>query len=89
MLGVLVEASRGLFYSPKGPKSRCSFIWKAQIAFCLVAHQTCPVPLLARCLLTWPTTLITVSIVDGGEETLAAWRTGHVRCTPDCPMIFN
>jgi hypothetical protein len=53
MLSVMVEVPRDLFYSPKGPRSRCSFIWKAQITFCLRAHQTCPVPLHARCLLTW------------------------------------
>jgi hypothetical protein len=33
MLGVLVEAPRYFFYSPKGHRSSCSFIWKAQIAF--------------------------------------------------------
>jgi hypothetical protein len=40
MFDVLVEAPRGLFYSPKGPRSRCSFLWKAQIAFCLRVHRT-------------------------------------------------
>jgi hypothetical protein len=40
MLGVLVETHRGLFYSPKGPRSRCSFLWKLQIAFCPKVHLT-------------------------------------------------
>jgi hypothetical protein len=47
MLMCLVEAPRGLFYSPKGPRSRCSSNWKASV--CLlrsgapdspVAHRT-------------------------------------------------
>jgi hypothetical protein len=40
MLGDLVETHRGLFYSPKGPKSRCSFLWKLQIAFYQRVHWT-------------------------------------------------
>jgi hypothetical protein len=26
---------------------------------------------------------------DRGEQLLDAWRTGHVRCTPDYPVIFR
>jgi hypothetical protein len=33
-------ASRGSFYSPKGPRSSWSSIWKALVAFCLQVHRT-------------------------------------------------
>ena len=57
MLGYQVEAPRGFFYSPKGSRSRCSFIWKALVAFCLRVHRTvrctpdtpqCPITFLLR-----------------------------------------
>jgi hypothetical protein len=41
-----------------------------------------------RCVLTW-LSLVTRLIVGAGEEPLLAWRTGHVRCTPDCLVIFS
>jgi hypothetical protein len=40
VLGVLLLASRGPFYSPKGARSRWSSIWKALVAFCLLVHVT-------------------------------------------------
>jgi hypothetical protein len=40
MLVYCSMAPRGFFYSPKGPKSRWSSIWKALIAFCPRVHQT-------------------------------------------------
>jgi hypothetical protein len=115
MLGVLLHAPRGPFYSHKGPRSRWNPIWKALVAFCLWVHRTirCTGQLMCngyessdwspsfsgghrtvrwhfpgRCLLTWPT-LIARSTVGMGEESLLAWRTGHVRCTSDCPIIFS
>jgi hypothetical protein len=30
-------------YSPKGPRSHCSSIWKALVAFCPWVHRTAPV----------------------------------------------
>jgi hypothetical protein len=39
MLGVVLHAPRGPFYSPKGPKSRWSSIWKALVAFCPWVHR--------------------------------------------------
>jgi hypothetical protein len=33
MLGVVLHAPRGPFYSPKGPRSRWSSIWKALVCF--------------------------------------------------------
>ena len=47
MLGVLLHAPRGPFYSPKAARSRWEQIWKAIFAFCLVAHRTVRCPLLA------------------------------------------
>jgi hypothetical protein len=40
MLGVLLNAPRGPFYSPKGPRSRWSSIWKALVAFYPRVHWT-------------------------------------------------
>ena len=57
MLGVLLHAPRGPFYSPKAARSRWEQIWKAIFAFCLVAHRTvrctpdtvrCPICFLKR-----------------------------------------
>jgi hypothetical protein len=42
MLDALVEAPRGLFYSHKGPRSRCFFLRKLKTAFCLRVHQIVP-----------------------------------------------
>jgi hypothetical protein len=40
MLGILLHAPMGHFYSPKGARSHWSSIWKAILAFCQVAHRT-------------------------------------------------
>jgi hypothetical protein len=40
VLGVLLHAPRGPFYSPKAARNRWSFIWKAIVAFCPWAHRT-------------------------------------------------
>jgi hypothetical protein len=40
MLGVVLHAPRGPFYSPKEARSRSRSIWKAILAFCRVAHRT-------------------------------------------------
>ena len=40
MLGVLLHAPRGLFYSPKAARSRWRQSKKAILAFCRVAHRT-------------------------------------------------
>jgi hypothetical protein len=44
MLGLLLHAPRGPFYSPKAARSRWRHSWKANLAFCRVAHQTVRVP---------------------------------------------
>jgi hypothetical protein len=43
MLGSLLHAPRGPFYSPKVARSRWRSTWKAILAFCRVAHRTGPV----------------------------------------------
>jgi hypothetical protein len=43
MLGVLLHAPRGPFYSSKAARSRWRSTWKAILAFCRVAHRTGPV----------------------------------------------
>jgi hypothetical protein len=40
MLGVLLHAHRGPFYSPKAARSRWRSNWKAILAFCRVVHRT-------------------------------------------------
>jgi hypothetical protein len=40
MLGYLLHAPRGPFYSPKEARSRWRQSWKAKVAFCRVAHRT-------------------------------------------------
>jgi hypothetical protein len=40
MLGWLLHAPRGPFYSPKVARSRWRHSWKANLAFCRVAHRT-------------------------------------------------
>jgi hypothetical protein len=40
MLGVVLHAPRGPFYSPKAARSRWSSNWKAILAFYRVAHRT-------------------------------------------------
>jgi ribosomal protein L36 len=52
MLGVLLLAPRGPFYSPKVARSRWRSTWKANHAFCRVVHRTgavavwCSIPFL-------------------------------------------
>jgi hypothetical protein len=40
MLGYLLHAPRGPFYSPKAARSHWRHSWKAILAFCRVAHRT-------------------------------------------------
>jgi hypothetical protein len=39
MLGVLLHAPRGPFYSPKAARSHWRSTWKANLAFCRVVHR--------------------------------------------------
>jgi hypothetical protein len=51
MLGWLLHAPRGPFYSPKAARSRWRHSWKAILAFCRVAHQT--VSVVVRCVISF------------------------------------
>jgi hypothetical protein len=69
MLGILLHAPRGLFYSPKAARSRWRSTWKAILAICQVVHQTATVPV--RCLIPFHI---------GRSRSLGlgtAWRTGQ------------
>jgi hypothetical protein len=75
MLGVLLHAPRGPFYSPKAARSRCKQSRKANLAFCRVAHRTvrcttghCPVQI---AFLIWRSRPLKI---------WRRWRTGH------CPV---
>jgi hypothetical protein len=81
MLGVLLHAPRGPFYNPKAARSRWEHSWKANLAFCRLAHRTVRcTPDTVRCGF-----LSFYGVVDrwclgavGAPDT--------VRCTPDSPV---
>jgi hypothetical protein len=75
MLGVLLHAPRGPFYSPKAARSRWEHFKKAILAFCRLAHRTvrcttghCPVRI---SFLIWRSRPLRIP---------SRWRTGH------CPV---
>jgi hypothetical protein len=72
MLGVLLHAPRGPFYSPKAARSRWEQFRKAILAFCRLVHRTvrcttehCPVQI---SFLFWRSRPL---------KNLSRWRTGH------------
>jgi hypothetical protein len=72
MLGVLLHAPRGPFYSPKAARSRWVHSRKAILAFCRLAHRT------VRCT-TWHCP-VRISFLLWRSRPLALWsrwRTGH------------
>jgi hypothetical protein len=88
MLGVLLHAPRGPFYSPKAARSRWEHSRKANLAFCRLAHRTVRcTPDTVRCGF-----LSFCGVVDrwrlgavGAPDTV--WCTlDTVRCTPDSPV---
>jgi hypothetical protein len=75
MLGILLHAPRGPFYSPKAARSLWKQSRKANLAFCQVAHRTvrcttghCPVRI---AFLIWRSRQLKI---------WSRWRTGH------CPV---
>jgi hypothetical protein len=75
MLGVLLHAPRGPFYSPKAARSRWEHSRKAILAFCRLAHRT------VRC--TTGHCSVRISFLLWRSlplEFQSRWRTGH------CPM---
>jgi hypothetical protein len=85
MLGVLLHAPRGPFYSPKAARSRWKQSRKAILAFCRVAHRT------VRCT-TGQALFIVRCRLPSKNRTIDRCRNGAVgapdtvRCTPDSPV---
>jgi hypothetical protein len=65
MLGWLLHAPRGPFYSPKAARSRWRQSWKANLAFCHVVHRT------VRCAIAFQKRR------SRPLQLQARWRTGH------------
>jgi hypothetical protein len=75
MLGVLLHAPRGSFYSPKAARSRWEQSRKAIIAFCRLAHR------IVRCTTGhYPMRISFLFWRSRPLETWSRWRTGH------CPV---
>jgi hypothetical protein len=72
MLGVVLHAPRGPFYSPKAARSHWRPTWKAKLAFWRVVHRT--VTVVVRCAIAFHIWRIQPLVLGVG------WRTGH------CPM---
>jgi hypothetical protein len=86
MLGVLLHAPRGPFYSPKAARSRWRSIWKAFLSFCRVVHRTAGAPPDNHCRGPMRDLLPYRTQPTVGPQDRLAHRT--VRCTPDslvCP----
>jgi hypothetical protein len=85
MLGVLLHAPRGPFYSPKAARSRWKQSGKAILAFCRVAHRT------VRCT-TGQALFMVRCRLPSENSTVDRCRIGAVGapdtvwCTPDSPM---
>jgi hypothetical protein len=79
MLGVLLHAPRGPFYSPKAASSRWKQSRKEILAFCRVAHRTstvaCPVHIT---FLIWRIRPLKI---------WSRWRTGHCPVHTDSPVL--
>jgi hypothetical protein len=75
MLGVLLHAPRGLFYSPKAARSRWEHFKKAILAFCRLAHRT------VRCTTGhYPVRISFLIWRSRPLQSWSRWRTGH------CPV---
>jgi hypothetical protein len=85
MLGVLLHAPRGPFYSPKAARSHWKQSGKAILAFCRVAHRT------VRCTIGQALFMVRCrspsknSIVDCCKNG-AVGAPDTVQCTPDSPV---
>jgi hypothetical protein len=69
MLGCLLHAPRGLFYSPKAARSRWRQSGKAILAFCRMAHRTCNVH--------GPVQIAFLKWHSRPLQSCSRWRTGH------------
>jgi hypothetical protein len=85
MLGVVLHAPRGPFYSPKVARSHWRSIWKAILAFCRVVHRT------VRCTTGQPLFMSGARSpsISGAADRCSSEPVGApdtVRCTPDSPV---
>jgi hypothetical protein len=85
MLGWLLHAPRGPFYSPKAARSRWRHSWKANLAFCRVAHRA------VRCATRQPLFMSGARFpsIPGAADRCNFGLVGApdtVRCTPDSPV---
>jgi hypothetical protein len=85
MLGCLLHAPRGPFYSPKAARSRWRPTRKVILAFSRVAHQT------VRCTNGHPLFMSgarspSYSGADNRRRAVAVGAPDTVRCTPDSPV---
>jgi hypothetical protein len=87
MLGVLLHAPRGPFYSPKAARSRWEQIWKAIFAFCLVAHRTVRcTPDTVRCPICFHKQCIRPLLSDADLRTVGAPDMSGAHRTVRCPF---
>jgi hypothetical protein len=87
MLGVLLHALRGPFYSPNAARSRWRSTWKANLAFCRVVHRT------VRCT-TGHKQFLSGARFPSISGTTNRWPRAPldhrtVRCTTVSPVIFS
>ena len=85
MLGLLLHAPRGPFYSPKAARSRWKPTRKAKVSFCRVAHRT------VRCTtgqLLFMSGARSPSYFGAADRcsVVAVGAPDTVRCTPDSPV---
>jgi hypothetical protein len=85
MIGFLLHAPRGPFYSPKAARSRWRKTWKAILAFCRVVHRT------VRCTTGQPLFMSGARSpsISGAFDRCSSGLVGAldiVRCTPDSPV---
>jgi hypothetical protein len=81
MLGLLLHAPRGPFYSPKADRSRWRSTWKANLAFCRVVHRT------VRCT-TGHEQYMSGARFPSISGAADRWSSGPVGA-PDSPVIFS
>jgi hypothetical protein len=81
----LLEASRGPFYRPKGPRSRWKSFWKAIFAFYRVAHRTVRAPPDRSCSLSGARSPSKSGSADRWSNGPLG-SPGSVRCTLDSPV---
>jgi hypothetical protein len=89
MLGVLLHAPRGPFYSPKAARSYWRSTWKENLAFCRVHHRT------VRCITGQHEQFLSGARFPSISGAADRWSFGPVgapdtvQCTPDSPVRLS